>query len=247
MRPANRSERHRRPLALGLLLMTPLSASRVIAFGQESMPDFQYDPVEHWAARTLTWLLILSAVFVGYLLVRTQRGQSNGVAVKGLLFVGVVMLPSFSVTTGMLLVFTRAEHVEFCGSCHGAMSAYVEDMMDPMGEGLAAIHYRDRDIPSNQCYTCHTSYGLFGTFEAKLQGMGEVVRYYTGTYEAPITMWRPYSNADCLKCHAGSTKWLAVAAHSSEGTAQELFNDTVSCMECHVAGHDVGAEAKDAA
>jgi nitrate/TMAO reductase-like tetraheme cytochrome c subunit len=122
------------------------------------------------------------------------------------------------------------------------MSDYAEDMTDPGGTGLAAIHYANRYIPSNQCYDCHTSYGLFGTVEAKLNGIAEVYRYYTRTYRQPISMWHPYSNRDCLKCHAESRKWLAIDAHVEGDTRQRLFGDLSSCMDCHVEAHLVGSD-----
>ena len=154
-----------------------------------------------------------------------------------------MILPSFSVATGMLLVFIRAGSVEFCASCHHVMQAYADDMTDPEGSGIAAVHFANRYIPGNQCYECHTSYGLFGTFEAKLHGIGEVYRYYTKTYNQPIEMWRPYSNRDCLKCHANSKKWLSLDAHSGGDTRAQLFDDRTSCMSCHEPGHRVRERA----
>ena len=202
-------------------------------------PDFQHDPVEYWAARILAWALTLAVILVAYTLVKAVRGQLVGISGKALMLTGVVLLPAFSVTTGMLLVFTRAERVEFCASCHHVMQAYADDLTNPDGTGLAAIHFVNRFIPTNQCYECHTSYGLFGTAEAKIHGVGEVLKYYSGTYELPLAMWKPYPNADCLKCHAESNLWLAVDAHTYEKTEEELFANQISCMECHGSAHEV--------
>lgn len=208
----------------------------------ETLPDFQFDPVEHWAARILVWVLLVSLAVVGFILIRSIQGRLNGIAGKGLLIGGVVLLPSFSVATGMLLVFARAERVEFCGSCHKIMAGYVRDMTDPSGSGLAAVHFKYQYIESNQCYECHTSYGLFGTVEAKIHGVGEVLRYYTGSYELPLSMWNPYPNGDCLKCHARSSKWLGQEEHVLGQAKRDLFDGTTSCMSCHDAAHNVGVE-----
>jgi hypothetical protein len=208
----------------------------------ETLPDFQFDPVEHWAARILVWVLLVSLAAVGYILIRSLRGRLDGIAGKGLLIAGVVLLPSFSVATGMLLVFARAERVEFCGSCHKIMADYVADMTNPSGEGLAALHFKYQYIESNQCYECHTSYGLFGTLEAKMHGVGEVLRYYTGSYDLPLSMWNPYPNGDCLKCHARSSKWLAQEEHDRGEAKREMFDGTTSCMSCHDAAHNVHFE-----
>jgi len=202
-------------------------------------PDFQHDPVEYWAARILAWVLTLAVILVAFALVKAGRGRLVGVSGKALMLIGVVLLPSFSIATGMLLVFTRAERVEFCASCHHVMQAYADDLTNPDGTGLAAIHFVNRYIPTNQCYECHTSYGLFGTAEAKMHGIGEVLKYYTGTYEVPLSMWKPYPNADCLKCHAESNLWLSVDAHTYEETEEELFANLISCMECHGTAHEV--------
>ncbi len=219
-----------------------LTASPGMTIAAGTPQDFQYDPVEHWAARILVWVLLVSLAAVGYLLIRSLRGRLDGLLGKGLLFTGVVLLPTFSVATGMLLVLARAERVEFCGSCHKIMADYVDDMTNPHGDGLAALHFKYQYIESNQCYECHTSYGLFGTVEAKLHGIGEVVRYYTGSYDQPLSMWSPYPNGDCLKCHARSNKWLAQDEHVAGEAKRKLFEGATSCMSCHDSAHNVRTE-----
>ncbi len=219
---------------LGLLSLNP-----IVVGAADPASDFRFDPVEHWAARVLTWVLIAAVVLVSYALFAVLRGELNGVAGRSIMAAGVVVLPLFSVATGMLLVFVRAGSVEFCASCHHVMQAYADDMKDPDGTGIAAVHFANQYIPGNQCYECHTSYGLFGTVEAKLHGIGEVYRYYTHTYRQPIEMWQPYSNGDCLKCHANSIKWLSIDAHTDEDMKEQLFDDRTSCMSCHDPGHNV--------
>jgi len=203
--------------------------------------EFRFDPVEHWAARVLTWTLVASVILVIYALIAVAKGKLRGATGTTVMALGIVILPSFSVATGMLLVFVRAGSVEFCASCHTVMQPYIDDMQGPEGTGIAAVHFANQYIPGNQCYECHTSYGLFGTVEAKLHGIGEVVRYYTGTYREPIKMWQPYSNRDCLKCHADSNKWLSVDAHTDDDMQGRLFADRTSCMHCHEPAHKVRA------
>lgn len=230
------SERRTRRAALAASVVL---AHPVLCAGSTG-PDFQHDPVEYWASRVLAWALLVAVIFVVYALVKAVRGELVGIPGKALMLVTVVLLPSFSIATGMLLVFTRAERVEFCASCHHVMHDFAADMTNPDGTGLAAIHFANRYIPNNQCYECHTSYGLFGTAEAKIHGIGEVIRYYTRTYEVPVSMWKPYPNGDCLKCHAESKLWLAVEAHTDDEIQTQLFENVVSCMECHGSAHEVG-------
>jgi nitrate/TMAO reductase-like tetraheme cytochrome c subunit len=225
------------PGVAGTVLVLWAAAAEASGVGGPS--DFQFDPVEYWAARILTWVATVSLVVIVVALIRSRTGRLTGPTGKALLLSGVVLLPSFSVGTGMLLVYARAERVEFCGSCHHAMGDFVVDMERPEGSGLAAVHYVNQYIPNDQCYQCHTSYGLFGTMEAKIHGIGQVLRYYSGAFEPPATMWQPYPNADCLKCHARSRKWLGEAAHTEDEMKADLFADEVSCMECHEPGHEV--------
>ena len=221
-------------IVLGLSFLNPM-----VLHAADPVSDFRFDPVEHWAARVLTWALVAAAVLAAYALFAVIRGELNGIAGRSIMAVGVVILPAFSVATGMLLVFVRAGSVEFCASCHHVMQDYADDMKDPDGTGIAAVHFANQYIPGNQCYECHTSYGLFGTVEAKIHGIGEVYRYYTRTYDQPIEMWQPYSNRDCLKCHANSRKWQTVDAHTDEDMQDRLFDDRTSCMSCHDPGHNV--------
>jgi nitrate/TMAO reductase-like tetraheme cytochrome c subunit len=216
----------------GLLLANPVAR------------DFQYDAAEYWGGRILIWVAILSLVGIAYTLTQVLRGRANGAAGKSLILASAVLLPSFSVATGMVLVFARAERVEFCGSCHVAMDPFVADMENPTAVGLAALHYANRYIPGNQCYECHTSYGLFGTVKAKIHGASQVLKYYGGAFSPPVEMWQPYSNADCLKCHAQSRLWLAEPSHTADGMTDELFEDRISCMECHELGHLVNADLR---
>jgi nitrate/TMAO reductase-like tetraheme cytochrome c subunit len=221
---------HRRSAALVGLLSTswPLAAR-----AQEAFPSFQHDPVEQFGTRALTWSFALGLVLVACAFVLVWRGRALTAGGRALLLAAVVALPVFSLALGMLLVFERAERVEFCGSCHLTMASYVRDMKDPASGGLAALHYRNRYIHSNQCYECHTSYGLFGTVEAKWSGTIDVYRYYTGTYKLPITMRHKYPNGDCLKCHAESARWLAREIHSSPKVKPGLISGKISCMVCH--------------
>ncbi len=136
---------------------------------------------------------------------------------------------------GTLLVFDRAERVEFCASCHLTMQTFVDDMRDPKSESLAAVHFKNKYIPDNQCYVCHTSYGMFGTVEAKMSGMIDVYKYFTRTYPKVLSMREPYPNHDCLKCHVESAKWLKHDEHAA--TRDDLFADKMKCLDCHGSDH----------
>jgi nitrate/TMAO reductase-like tetraheme cytochrome c subunit len=209
-------------LAGAAFALTPL-----LTLAQESS-KFQSDPVERFGSRFLAGLIVVGIAIVLYSLVR-YRGHTVGAMSWASLALGVAILPVLSSGVGTVLVFERAERVQFCESCHLTMKGFVTDMKNPQSESLAALHFKNRYIPDNQCYVCHTSYGMFGTVEAKRSGMHDVWKYYTRTFKLPVKLREKYPNHDCLKCHADSVKWLAVHEEFKAG----LFADETSCMDCH--------------
>jgi cytochrome c len=123
------------------------------------------------------------------------------------------------------------------------MTPYVRDLKDVTSETLAAVHFKNRYIRENQCYACHSDYGLGGggPLRAKL-GRLEHVRYYTtGQYEVPIKIAQPYSNARCLGCHGESQKFLS--SETKKPIMAELMSGKTSCLECHAPAHP--AQAKE--
>jgi len=209
------------------------------AAAQAQLDRSRFDPVDHYGTRFLVVLILSGAALVLYSLVR-YRGKTPGWTSWGFLVVGAGIIPVITSSAGGVLVVKRSERVGLCNSCHLAMTPYVKDMKNPNSQSLAALHYRNRYIEDDQCYSCHTSYGMFGTVAAKSEGIYDVYRYYTHTFSLPLKMRQPYPNNDCLKCHAGSAKFLA--SHKKDREA--MFADEVSCMQCHDddnPAHSVGA------
>jgi len=209
-----------------------LLSSGFVAYAQVSDESFSGDPIEFYGVRFLTLLLLFGVALVAYSLFR-YRGRLPGPAAWAFLLAGVLLVPSVSTMFGTLLVFERAERVEFCGSCHEAMQAYVDDMQNPESQSLAAVHFRNRYIPRNQCYTCHTSFGPFGTVQAKIAGVVDVHKYYTGSFGAPIQMREPYRNDDCLKCHSGAVKW----SENHSDFRDAILSGELTCLTCHGTDH----------
>src|SRR5262249_15602726 len=138
---------------------------------------FQTDPVDRFGSGFLAGLMLLGILLILYSLIR-YRGRMTGPPATGLLLAGVAIIPITASGLGTVLVFERAERVEFCASCHLTMQSYVDDLRDPKSHSLAALHYKNRYIADNQCYVCHTSYGVFGTVGAKKEGLIDVYKYY---------------------------------------------------------------------
>ena len=57
---------------------------------------------------------------------------------------------------------------------------------EPASDTLAARHFKNHWIPEDQCYECHSDYGLSGDMEAKMEGFRHLARYTTRTYQEPI-------------------------------------------------------------
>jgi nitrate/TMAO reductase-like tetraheme cytochrome c subunit len=144
-----------------------------------------------------------------------------------LLGVGV---PSVLLAIGTTQVsFQRAQRVEFCGSCH-VMTTFVEDMRDSHSEKLAALHFKNRWIRENQCYTCHTNYDFLGPIDAKWRGMRHLVAYYLSDSRPP-KLYRSFPNQNCLQCHGESADYLEDEGHAD--LIADLASEATSCLECH--------------
>jgi len=125
--------------------------------------------------------------------------------------------------------------VEFCNSCH-IMHGYVNNLEDPDSEYLASLHYQYRWIAGDQCFTCHSDYGLFGNAKAKMTGIKHVWAYYTG-YKTPIELYDAYNNKICLRCHAPVIAFQETEEH--EENATKILSNEMSCLgaDCHVGTH----------
>ena len=154
---------------------------------------------------------------------------------KWLHLVGLAILPLSIWFLGNFVAIEEAKKVAFCGSCHPVMDPYVNDMVDPTSKSLAAVHFVNRYIVTDHCYSCHVSYGLFGTFRAKMEGLKDVYRFYTATWETPITLSLPYSNWNCLRCHDGAKKYEDLPVHHAVRSL--LTTDKMSCLSCHRPTH----------
>ena len=115
------------------------------------------------------------------------------------------------------------------------MTPMVTDMRDPTSETLAARHFKNGWIPKDQCYQCHSDYGLAGDLAAKMEGYRHLARYTTNTYDEPIEYRGRFPNDNCLKCHEGTPKFEAVQSHHTVQGRLDL--STLSCLNCHGRAH----------
>ncbi|MGH0034094.1 MAG: NapC/NirT family cytochrome c [Myxococcota bacterium] len=151
---------------------------------------------------------------------------------------GLLLLPVFTYILGDLHVLEESKTVEFCGSCHETMAPVVEAMRDE-GESLAGSHYQRGAVSHNDaCYQCHSGYGIWGGFDAKLAGVKHMLNTVTGDFELPLSHHGTFDIDACLSCHAGALPFRAVETHRDEGIQQALLSGEMGCAgACHPPAH----------
>jgi nitrate/TMAO reductase-like tetraheme cytochrome c subunit len=196
---------------------------------------------ENWAQGLGIAFALLDLILL-LSLARSVRRSGLTTASKELMFLAVAVLPLALVFFAYSYGMQASEKVEACGSCH-VMEPWVKDLRDPASTTLAAMHFKNRYIQENHCYTCHTDYGMFGTVKAKWEGLGHIARYSTGAYEYPIKIASPYPNWRCLNCHGGSQKFLDPSKHAKEDVA-DMMSGKTSCIDCHGPAHPAQAKVE---
>lgn len=147
-----------------------------------------------------------------------------------LLFV-LGMAPALLTIATFRLSFQRAEQVRFCADCH-TMTPWVDDLRNPNSKSLAAMHFNNRWILNDQCYTCHADYGFLGPIRTKIASLQRVAIYY-GFMKMPkqIKLSEPFPNANCLQCHGPAQNFRTDPAHLA--VMKPLLSNQLSCITCH--------------
>ena len=151
----------------------------------------------------------------------------------------LIVLPAAAVFLANYHVFEGVHEVRGCASCH-VMLPMVNDMRDPESGTLAARHYKNRWIGEDQCYHCHSDYGLGGNLEAKMTGFRHLARYTTRTYHEPIKARVRFDNKNCLNCHEGTPRFEAVQSHATAHV--KLVENQMICLNCHGQAHPTAVQ-----
>src|SRR5262245_65495097 len=106
-------------------------------------------------------MALLNLVLLVVIWTQLRRGRVSTVS-KALLFGAILVLPVVVVFLATATGMRESMTVEACGACH-MMEGHVRDLRDPKSDSLAAVHFKNRYIQANQCYTCHSDYGMYGT------------------------------------------------------------------------------------
>ena len=193
-------------------------------------------------------LILFSAVVIGVLIARPAITATRGG--KILAFVAMFCLPIFCGLLGVSREMGRSKSTAFCLSCH-TMEDYGKSLYVDDPTHLPAAHFQNHRVPPDEaCYSCHTSYAMFGGLKVKLYGLKHVAVYYLGTPPAPenIKLYEPYNNRECLHCHLGAKSFEEGATHNADpATLPAIKSNQLSCISsgCHDMAHDL-AHLKDA-
>src|SRR5690349_4315340 len=120
------------------------------------------------------------ALLVGFRarLTRSREG-------KVLAFVALLVLPILAVWAGFTEQMERAQSTSFCLSCH-VMTDFGRSLHVDDPSYLPAQHFQNNRIPRERaCYTCHTTYTMFGGVRAKLKGVRHLWVQYAGVIPKP--------------------------------------------------------------
>ncbi len=183
----------------------------------------------------LTALALVAILLV--ILVMRRPGLTAAAGGKALAFVAFFLLPGLVTSLGVRKHVELSKKTEFCLSCH-IMEPYGKSLRADDSESLVASHFQNNRIPRDEaCFTCHTTYTMFGDTKAKLTGLKHVWINYIGTKPDKIELYSPYNNRECLHCHAGARSYEENEMHADD--LQDLAAGKTSCLECHATVHDV--------
>jgi len=223
----------RRACTLGWMLLLLLCVSP--SLGAEtrvySRPPNPFAQI--WARSIGLSLVGVAALLIVYTLVFRRRHLEEPTS-KWMLFIGICLLPTPVMFLSTAVGLEQSKDVKFCMSCH-VMKPFTDDLKNPASTTLAAVHFKNRYIQREQCYHCHTDYGILGTMAAKKEGLGHIWKAGTGSYKLPVKMSKPYNFGICLDCHADSAKFKKEAAH--EGVVEETEAGKSNCLDCHDSPH----------
>ncbi|WP_187264582.1 NapC/NirT family cytochrome c [Pontibacter beigongshangensis] len=220
------------------------AAALVVLFPAGILPAFCYPEEEKGlsAAALLQQIGIVATIMalVGLILVEffLKKRISRG-SYKWALFVGLFMLPVISILSSTTTLMHETTTVASCNSCH-IMEPFVNDMQNEQSPTLAARHFKNKWITTDQCYHCHTSYGIHGTAESKRDGFRHWLMYVTDTWPEPITFKGSYPNSNCLTCHGETKNFREVNSHVA--LRDKLSQNEVSCSSCHGPVHPTPLE-----
>ena len=180
-------------------------------------------------------LVLVSSILIVLLMLRPAlTTERPGMIVA---FVAFFLLPVLITVIGTSAHLEQSKSTQFCLSCH-VMEPYGRTLYIDDPGYLPASHFQNNRLPREAaCFSCHTTYTMFGDFQAKLQGVMHLYVYYLGTVPENLELYQPYNNRECLHCHGGARSFEESDIHAA--FLGELRANETSCLECHDLIHNV--------
>lgn len=190
-------------------------------------------------------LVVFAAAMATVVAVRPSITNSTGGRIFA--FAALLVVPVLAGTAGVAEHVEKAKQTEFCLSCH-VMEQYGKSLRIDDRSHIPAVHYQNHLVPADRaCFTCHTTYTLFGDYNAKLHGLRHVYVQYLGTIPTHIKLYQPYNNRECLHCHLGARSFEEGAMHNIDpATLPAVKANKLSCISsgCHETVHDIANLSK---
>jgi cytochrome c-type protein NapC len=179
-------------------------------------------------------------LFVGMSLAVMALVRPHAVT-KGYAFAALLVIPAAAAFLGLDAHVEHSKTTTFCVSCHvmdkHGLSLRVDDV-----SLLAASHVQSGAVPKDRaCFTCHTTYTMYGDFAAKLRGLKHVYVNYFGK-PGKLALYEPYHNRECLHCHDGTRRFTKAQTHKAEaGRFEKIRANQQSCIGkgCHEFVHAI--------
>jgi nitrate/TMAO reductase-like tetraheme cytochrome c subunit len=150
---------------------------------------------------------------------------------KVLAFFGFFLLPCTAFLGANLTHLETSQSTEFCLSCH-VMEPYGKSLYIDRPDAIAAAHFQNARIPREKaCYTCHTTYTMFGDIHTKIRGLKHLYYNYFSDPEREIALYDPFENRECLHCHNGARSFEEHPVHVP--LRAQIGTGELKCVGCH--------------
>jgi cytochrome c nitrite reductase small subunit len=155
---------------------------------------------------------------------------------KILAFIGLFVLPTLCIASGMSFHMQRSQQTAYCISCH-SMESHGKSLYVQNASYIPAQHFQNHLVsPDKACYACHTNYTMYGPLTDKLKGLRYLYMEYVSTPPKTIHLDGTYSNLQCLHCHAGMRSFEENPTHTA--IMGSLKTNRTSCISCHNTIHN---------
>jgi len=179
----------------------------------------------------------ITMVLIGALVRAPEITEARGGKIMA--FVALFLLPTLGTLWAFSVHIERSKETSFCLSCH-VMQPYGRSLMVDDKSWIPASHYENHRVPREEaCFTCHTTYTMYGDIRAKMTGLHHIWVEYVEGAKPPLRLYEPYNNRECLHCHAGARSFEEEATHSA--MMDDLKNNSMSCLTsgCHDTIHNI--------